>query len=157
MKRHLFSLLLLYSFELCAQVEISKCHFVSLIYPNNILTAYILKNHTQEAIYSWICEKNDFSEEMEVRHHFVRRKGDFNLFNLMYDVEDYESLVSDTTTGNLIVKLMPKESFVYVFCDCNSFLTEKIAIYGEAFVEQVIQAKIPQRLLFKGRCFVHSP
>ena len=150
MRTKLFILFLLFISTSYAQIKISYrvCEFPTLSF-----TLYTINNMTQDVYYSWIREKEDLSDENEIKYHFFKRHRDFSLYNLIVDVEDYESSLSLKTPECLLVKIRPGEQFTYVSLMRYELLPAWIFTAKEEYVEKIIQSSIPKRLIYNANIY----
>ncbi|MBR4924685.1 MAG: hypothetical protein IKZ61_02940 [Prevotella sp.] len=109
---------------------------------------YKISNHSQDIYYSWIREKENLSDENEIKYHFFRRYGDFSLYNLIVDIEEYESSLSHENPEYLLIKIKPGDTFSYYFPMLSEFIPRRIFIAKETDIERVIQSSIPKRLVY---------
>lgn len=111
---------------------------------------YTISNHSKDIICSWIRERVDLSDENEIKYHFFKRHGDYNLYNLIVDVEDYESYSIQNKSDYLFIKIRPGDIFTYVFPIPKGLLFGRIFQAKENDVEKAIQSIIPKRLVYNG-------
>lgn len=115
---------------------------------------YTIENHSPEIYYSWIRENKRLSYGQEIKYHFFKQHDDFSLFNLIVDADSYESNICNTTTGNLIIQIIPGKSFTYVFPMHIEHINDWIFLSREHDIYEIIQSIIPERLIYKSDAYI---
>ena len=141
---------------------LTTCKKIQYMMPNDT-TLYLYKvlimNNDSISYLSWFDDhkiSKESREQIKSDHFLFRKKGDFNLFNFLY-----EDMANDSTNINkefykefLIKEIHPKENFTYFIfssvTDENKILN-KIAIVTNLILSIPLEQRVGTAWLYKGK------
>ena len=131
---------------------ITNKYYNGIIEEREIIDKYQITNNSDENYLTWVALEpiNDRTDIELVHDYFKKRKGDFNLVEMMF-----ENLLDSLPINigySFIKNIAPKESFSYYISKKNmasNFYRERIVLIKRKEVEQYLKMEIDTKYIYQ--------
>lgn len=131
---------------------ITNKYYNGIIEEREIIDKYQITNNSDENYLTWVALEpiNDRTDIELVHDYFKKRKGDFNLVEMMF-----ENLLDSLPINigySFIKNIAPKESFSYYISKKNmasNFYRERIVLIKRKEVEQYLKMEIDTKYVYQ--------
>lgn len=132
--------------------SVSFGYYNAITKQHQIIDKYQITNNSEENYLTWVALEpiNDRTDIELVHDYFKKRKGDFNLVEMMF-----ENLLDSLPINigySFIKNIAPKESFSYYISKKNmasNFYRERIVLIKRKEVEQYLKMKIDTKYVYQ--------
>ena len=131
---------------------ITNNYYNGITEEGEIIDKYLITNNSDENYLTWVALEpiNDRTDIELVHDYFKKRKGDFNLVEMMF-----ENLLDSLPINigySFIKNIAPKESFSYYISKKNMasyFYRERIVLIKRKEVEQYLKMEIDTKYIYQ--------
>ncbi len=130
---------------------VSISYFNGIVQQSEILVNYNIRNESNDTYLTWVSlSPKDNRSDIELIHSFfIKRKGDFNFIQMMFD-----NLLDNTFISigySFIKEIPPQKNFSYIIQqDSNLGLyRDRIVLVKKKTVEQYLKMRIEQNVFYQ--------